>query len=59
MNIKMMMLISVTSILLLKDDIGSLRATTEKILAISGVTAENTTLLGLSAQGAVNAVNDG
>jgi TRAP-type uncharacterized transport system substrate-binding protein len=38
---------------------GSLRATTEKILEISGVTAENTTLLGLSAQDAVNAVNDG
>jgi len=32
---------------------------TEKILEVSGVTTENTTLLGLSAQDAVNAINDG
>ncbi len=38
---------------------GSLRATTEKILKVSGVTSENTTLFGLSAQDAVNAMNDG
>jgi TRAP-type uncharacterized transport system substrate-binding protein len=35
------------------------RPVTEKILEISGVTDENTTLLGLSAQEAVNAINDG
>jgi hypothetical protein len=32
---------------------------TEKILRISGVTSENTTLLGLSAQDAADALNDG
>ena len=32
---------------------------TEKILAISGVTSENTTLFGLSAQDAADALNDG
>jgi TRAP-type uncharacterized transport system substrate-binding protein len=35
------------------------RPMTEKILAASGVNSENTTLLGLSAQEAVNAINDG
>jgi hypothetical protein len=35
------------------------RPMTEKILEVSGVTTENTTLLGLSAQDAVNAINDG
>ena len=35
------------------------RATTEKILAISGVNPENTTLLNLSTQDAENALNDG
>jgi TRAP transporter TAXI family solute receptor len=35
------------------------RPMTEKILEISGVTDENTTLLGLSAQESVNAINDG
>ena len=35
------------------------RPLTEKILEISGVTDENTTLVGLSAQESVNAINDG
>ena len=35
------------------------RPLTEKILEISGVTDENTTLVGLSAQDAVNGINDG
>lgn len=35
------------------------RPMTEKILAISGVTSENTTLFGLSAQDAADALNDG
>jgi TRAP-type uncharacterized transport system substrate-binding protein len=35
------------------------RPMTEKILEISGVTSENTTLLGLTAQGAADALNDG
>src|SRR4029079_15630678 len=35
------------------------RPMTEKILEVSGVSPENTTLLGLSAQDAVNAMNDG
>ena len=35
------------------------RAVTEKILSISGVTSETATLLTLSAQSAVNALNDG
>ena len=35
------------------------RVTTEKILAISGVNSENTTLLNLSTQDAENALNDG
>jgi TRAP transporter TAXI family solute receptor len=35
------------------------RPVTEKILEISGVTDENTTLLSLSAQESVNAINDG
>jgi hypothetical protein len=35
------------------------RPMTEKILRISGVTSENTTLLGLSAQDAADALNDG
>jgi TRAP-type uncharacterized transport system substrate-binding protein len=35
------------------------RPMTEKILAASGVNSENTTLLGLSAQEAFNAINDG
>jgi TRAP-type uncharacterized transport system substrate-binding protein len=35
------------------------RVTTEKILGISGVNSENTTLLNLSTQGAENALNDG
>jgi TRAP-type uncharacterized transport system substrate-binding protein len=35
------------------------RAMTEKILEISGVSPENSTLSGLSAQDAVNAMNDG
>ena len=35
------------------------RATTEKILEISGVNPETTTLLGLSAQDAENAMNEG
>lgn len=35
------------------------RAVSEKILNLAGITAENTTLLTLAAQGAVNALNDG
>jgi TRAP-type uncharacterized transport system substrate-binding protein len=35
------------------------RPLTEKILEVSGVTDENTTLVGLSAQDAVNGINDG
>lgn len=35
------------------------RVMAEKILGISGVTSQNTTLLALSAQGAVDALNDG
>jgi TRAP-type uncharacterized transport system substrate-binding protein len=35
------------------------RVMAEKILGISGVTSENTTMLALSAQGAVDALNDG
>ena len=35
------------------------RPLTEKILEVSGVTGENTTLVGLSAQDAVNGINDG
>ncbi len=35
------------------------RAVTERILALSGVTSENSKFLTLSAQGAVNALNDG
>ena len=35
------------------------RPMTEKILEASGVSSETTTLLGLSAQDAVNAINDG